>query len=417
MPSPSVLEAFFASAPPWAASSLPALAVAPVLTDEIAALLLDSLDVQQAQSRRLLRALHLSGLVIERNSEWELRPDVRDHLLSSLSADTAMRLHSVLLDRSRGDKEGAGIRIPSYLVNGVGEAYHATAIGGAEAVDVYSRASHSETSGREWMLGQLALEQQRRGVIPAHAIEPAFINGMLAYREGHYREAEGLLEPVARSDESRLEVAIAAHVVGKLFQRRRLFRDAEELLRRSLKLGEDIGNRHHQAQVLHSLGQLLWNKNRREGERLLRRSLKLEEDIGDQHGQAQVLHSLGQKLWNRDPEEAEEFLRRSLKLLEDIGDWHGQAQVGNTLGLLLRKSKRWRDAQDAYQSVVDLRADQLNTAIALEGLSHVSETGFHDLRAAVDFLNRAVTARRRSRDRRRLASMEARLRNLRRRLR
>jgi uncharacterized protein HemY len=60
----------------------------------------------------------------------------------------------------------------------------------------------------------------------------------------------------------------------------------------------DIKHYHHQAQALHTLGQLLGKDSSRakEAEELLRRSIELLVQVNDKHGQAQALHTLGQLL-------------------------------------------------------------------------------------------------------------------------
>jgi tetratricopeptide (TPR) repeat protein len=222
------------------------------------------------------------------------------------------------------------IEVPLYLFSPAGKAYHHTALSPESGIDLYQEAYGLSTS-QQWLAAKLATEQQKLRIIPKGAIEPAFLHGMVLYREGDRAEAEQVLRQVAYSPEERIEVAIAAHIVGRSLWRTNAH-EAEKLLRRSLKIGEALGNQHHQAQVLHTLGQNLWRTNAREAEQLLRRSLKMLETLGDRYGQAQVLHTLGQKLWQTNAPEAEQLLRRSLEIGEALRNQHHQAQVLYTLG-------------------------------------------------------------------------------------
>ena len=327
------LVAFVGSAPPGSLRALTALAAPESLSDELAQHLIELACPGQLRLDAFVSALHLGGFLIERNSEWHISHEERAFLNSELLKDGKLFLqcHGFLagVAEAREPTRGA-MEVPVYLLGPVGRAYHHAAVSPEEGLALY-RDTSSGPLAQQWLAARLASEQQELGILPSGAIEPAFLRGMVLYREGAIDQAMRVLRPVAHSEEVRQEVAIAAHLVGR--QRwKRSEKEAEGLLRRSLKILEAIGDRHGQAQVLHTLGQNLWRRNPEEAEGLLRRSLEIGEAIGHRHHQAQVLHTLGQNLWRRNPEEAEGLLRRSLKILEAIGDRHGQAQVLHTLG-------------------------------------------------------------------------------------
>ena len=57
--------------------------------------------------------------------------------------------------------------------------------------------------------------------------------------------------------------------------------------------------------------------------------------MDDRHGQAQVMHSLANLIGRGNPKEAENFYRQSLQILQQMDDRHGEAQVLRSLGLFL----------------------------------------------------------------------------------
>ena len=338
------LGAFLDSAPLQTLSALTALAAAESLSDGLARQLMELACPDQYQLDAFVSALHLSGFVVERNSEWHLTSDERAFLSNELLKNQELysRCHKYLAEVATLQiATDATIEIPRYLLGPVGRAYHQTALSVQDGLFLYRNAYRGSLAER-WLAARLSNEQQEQKIIPEGALEPAFLRGMVLYGEGQLDHAMRVLRSVAYSDERREEVAIASHLYARHL-RRRDPQEAERLLRRSLEIGEAIKHDHHQAQVLHTLGDHLWHRDPQEAERLLRRSLEILDDLNDRYGQAQVLHTLGDHLWRHDPQEAERLLRRSLAIGEAIKHHHRQAQVLHTLGDHLWR----RDPQEA----------------------------------------------------------------------
>jgi tetratricopeptide (TPR) repeat protein len=327
-------------------SALLALAAAESLTDDTARSLIRKAGLE-VDADRLIRGLHLCDFVLERNSEWQFVPDVRTWLVNQLldRKDIAFASHRLLLSLATASAdEQLEMEVPRYLRNPTGQAYHTAFLAPAEALPKYAAIAMEPLTGQLWLARKLAREQQDLGVLPSDALELDFLFGMVLYKEGKTREAEPLLRRVAASKSHAREVAIAAHLVGRMDGRRGDRRGAERLLRRSVALLVMLHDRFGEAQVLHTLGQLVGRDRRRaaEAEELLRRSLALEDELHDRFGEAQVLHTLGQ-LVGRDRKraaEAEELLQRSLALLVELHDRFGEAQVLHTLGQLVGRDRR-----------------------------------------------------------------------------
>ena len=334
---PEELRSFISSAGEQFLEPLSILAVAESLTDEVAIKLVALTGLSELNAKRFVNALHFADFVIERNSEWNFSATVRRFFDNNLDIqnDLVFEAHSLLFNISlEGKVECAGETIPRYLLSGVGRAYHKSPIQAKEGLKFYAETALTLTSGSHWLLGKLAIAQQAKGILPPEAIEPPFIRGMTLYREGRRTEAEAYLKKVAASQETRLEVAIACHIVGRLAaQKPGRFGQAEELLRKSISIGEEIGHRHHQAQALHTLGQLLGkNRNRaEEAEELLRRSLNIGEKTRNKNHQAQVLFSLGKLVWERDPEEGRSLLKQSVQINKSIKNFWAVRMVTEEL--------------------------------------------------------------------------------------
>ncbi|NBC32900.1 MAG: tetratricopeptide repeat protein [Alphaproteobacteria bacterium] len=415
---PEPLRLFLDNVPETAQKALIALASAESLTDKVAARLIQDVVSPDLPAERFVHALHYASFIIGRNSEWHIEPEARRWLVEQLNQNPEMMqaAHRTLLQiGAEEDPAGAGDIVPSYLFGAIGQAYHRAALDPEEGLQLYSRAYRPQLTGEQWLLGRLAEEQQETGILPGDAIEPAFLRGMTLYREGNRAAAESYLRRVVESGQRRHEVAIAAHLLGRSAQRRHDRREAERLYRLSLDIGEECSDAHHQAQVLHSLGNLLARRKPDEAEVLLRRSLELEEASGNRHGAAQVLHSLGNLLARRQPDEAEALLRRSLRLGEEIRATHHQAQVLNSLGSLLRQQQRWQEAEDCFQKVLGLSRTDVDKAIAFLGLSQVAEAR-GDLGEAASYMEKTVEAQERTGRRDLIDRHRTRLAELRRRL-
>ncbi|MBU0608393.1 MAG: hypothetical protein KKI08_10945 [Armatimonadetes bacterium] len=302
-----------------------------MLTDDLAARLLEVLPTPPPDPRRLLQVLHSCTFVVERNSQWHLEPAARRFLLALLlgQRDVARRVTAAIVQFAQeADRAEYPPETPKYLLSELGLAYHTAISSPSQALEGYAEAFRTASPGVAWLTGVLAEEQQEFGLLPADAVQPAFYRGMTCYREGDYRAAKRYLSRVAACAQIVHEVGVALHLLGVMAWRRdhRATR-AQELLDRSLRILERTSDRHGQAQVCHTLGQLLWPSDQPRAVELLERSLGILEHIDDEYGEAQVCHTLGRLLWPSDQPRAVELLERSLGILEHIGDERSQGQV------------------------------------------------------------------------------------------
>lgn len=362
--------------------SMAVLGAAASLTDDLAVYLLEASGRGQEESRRLVSALHLCDFVVERNSEWHLEADSRRYLNSQLMGNEELftQSHRLLLQVAEGGSARSQVdEIPSYLLEGAGGAYHATFIDSDAGLPRYTLWALAPRSGHQWLAAQLAREQKSMG-FTGDSIEVDFLEGMLAYREGRPYVAEPLLRRVASVDQTRAEVAISSHVIGRIDSRRPRHRQrAEGLLMRSLEMLRELGDRYGEAQVLHSVGRLLsqWRGRAAEAERYLDESLAIVRELEQPSGEAMVLHSLGRLLSGQTPRrgEAEGALRGSLTLWTEIGGAFERASVEHSLGRLLTQLRgRESEAEDLLRDSLRTfrqRGDRFSEAGVLHSLGQL----------------------------------------------
>ena len=131
MPESSVLRkdvAVFLEDSPAFESALITLSAAESLTDDLAAYLVRVAGLQRPSN--FINALHVCDFVIAADSEWNLAVPVRERLLERLleRPELFRTAHERLLEVS----QSPGLRsefseVPRYLIEGPGEAYHASA--------------------------------------------------------------------------------------------------------------------------------------------------------------------------------------------------------------------------------------------------------------------------------------------------
>ncbi|MCP4689519.1 MAG: tetratricopeptide repeat protein, partial [Desulfobacterales bacterium] len=244
-------------APDGLRNVLQVLSAAVALTDDLARALLADMETGGVSTASIIECLRDCDFVAETEDEWRFEKEARRHLLSRLETDPDLtkKAHAIL--RTLAADPPPDIRLPAYLTWRLGLAYHTAVFDAREALELYLASYSPENTGKGWLLGILAEEQQKSGWLPAAAIEPAFFRGMSLYKEGRWEEAEGFLIRVSRSEEPRKEVAEALYFLGAIAEKQRGdVKAAEQHLAKSLKLFEQIRDASRRDQVEHALHRL-----------------------------------------------------------------------------------------------------------------------------------------------------------------
>jgi tetratricopeptide (TPR) repeat protein len=313
----------------------------------------------------------------------------------------------------------AGSIIPSYLFTKAGQAYHLAEAGNTkEALSLYAEAARGPLSGSQWLASNFAQEQERRKILPTGSIETTFLRAMVMFREGKRQQAEPLFREIARTVETRFEVAVSLNILGNLVGRSNRT-EAEGFFQRSIEIGKQIGNQHHVAQTLHSLANLLSRDPQRaqETEELYIRAIDILEKSDDRTGVAQTLHGLA-NLLARDPkraEEAEKRYSRSIEIDEKLDNLFGVALALFSLAnLLARDPTRADEAEKLYLQSIKIGeriGNQNHIAQTLRSLSFIVEN--RSPKEAEQLLERSFELNRRANNRRGQEIVRASLRALR----
>lgn len=396
----TVVQDFLAEAPAGTGALLRALAIAESLTDGIVDEIYALAPIANVSSGLFIRALHYADFIVPRNSEWHLVADVRRELLAMQPGGEGLvkAAHELLLARSSQAKAQADrAEVPRYLFTAAGQAYHKAELGITDpALALYAEAASGPLNGPQWLAAKLASEQEARGIIPPNYVQVLFLRGIVLFREGRRREAMPLLEKVARSESPLLEVAIAKHIFGNHIARRQPG-EAETMLWRSIEIGREIKERDHEAQVLHSLANVIGRDQHRakEAEELFWLSFDTRSER-DRFGRAQVLHSLANLISrNRaQAKKAEDLYWGSVQIFKDIHNGLGEAQVLHSLANLLSRDRdRSKEAEKRYEESIKLLrdgGDELGEAQALHSLGNLIARNRHRSADAEKLYRRSI---------------------------
>lgn len=184
---------------------------------------------------------------------------------------------------------------------------------------------------------------------------------------------EGLLKKINNHETKTRDEAVYLNMIGVVHQKQGKLGQAKNDFKKSLRLEEELGNKHGQAKVLNSLGVLHERlEDLHEAIRYYDESYELLILAGDLRGQAMVLNSLGSILQRiGELAEAEMKFRESARLEEKQCNRRGLAMVLNSLGRVLQKQRKLDEAQQEFQKSMDIRkeiGDLQGQAICLNSL-------------------------------------------------
>ncbi|WP_293334431.1 tetratricopeptide repeat protein [Microcoleus sp. CAWBG58] len=201
-------------------------------------------------------------------------------------------------------------------------------------------------------LERIAVAQKELGNQRGEAITLTYLSGVLR-QQGRHEEAIQTLDRIFAIDkqlDNQQQQVITLIRLGAVSQQQGNLKDAIDNFERSLELSKEIGDRQLQettqralGEVLHHQGCLLLTKKEswNEAEEVLRRSQDIFEELDDCRNLAMVLNSLGGLLRKQEKwKEAEAMLRCGYNLAaEKLKDKRGQAIILNSLGQVLSQQQ------------------------------------------------------------------------------
>ncbi len=340
-------------------------------------------DELRSRAPRFLRVLEIAAVAgtFDRGTLEHLTaleaPDLKGQdVFGAVSGSPAVRhvedhrwtvvegIRQALVERVKSSGNGQFARIHTAVAKHLGGGALPAAAGLAERLDHLRWLYHHVNAGADgvevatsefersydegWVGDSSAIVHIVREAQPeAERRDPEFAAavGLDAYREKRLPEARGAFRQLWRMrnrPRTRL-IAIALHLHGLLSQDRKP-------LDESIAIGDEIPDRLHVAQVLHTRGQLRGRWDDRDGALGdLDRSVGILREVGDRFGEAQVLHTRGQLRGEWDDEDgALGDLDTSVAMGEDIGNRFHVAQVLHTRGQLRGE---WDDKDGALRDL------------------------------------------------------------------
>lgn len=407
----SELLDLLAVAPEGTEKVLQAFALAEALTDPIAERIYEIVSLEGISFAEFRSAISYSNVIDPRNSEWSVTRSARAELVERASLDPkqADAVHEALLAAAaEGDPEKAGWETPHYLFTHAGLAFHNAALRKVEvALQHYSESAIGAYGGNQWLATNFAIQQEKSGLLPPGAIETLFLRAIVLFRTGNRPAALPLFGRIARSERVQREVAIALHIVANDDSRRGRFEVAEAGYKRSIEIGQAIGNEHHVAQTEHSLANMYAKQAQfDDAEAAYKRSMEMLSEIEDLFGLAQTNHSLANMYAKQGrSDEAEAAYKRSIAIDAELNNQSGVAQTEHSLANMYSKQGRFDEAEAAYKRSIAIDAvinNQLGLAKAEHSLANMyAKQGRID--EADSMYSKSIEALRRIGDRRGIA--------------
>lgn len=269
-------------------------------------------------------------------------------------------------------------------------AYHLAPVSPDEAIEQLSKIGENavRTNQVADVKGVIDLFEEQKRWLSDYQVERAYFEGRYAYAKRNYNVAENRFQLVWDQGQPDLMKAISGHLLGLIWTKRKTrqwYVKAEQIYRHSLEIRKKIVDRHGEAIVLTSLGDVLiklgGQKRLEEAEQCYHRSLEIEQSMGNRHGEAMVLNSLGGALVKLGGqtrlEEAEQCYHRSLEIKQKLGDRRGESMGLNSLGGVLVRlggQKRLEEAEQCYRRSLEIKqklGDRRGEAMGLNSLGGV----------------------------------------------
>jgi tetratricopeptide (TPR) repeat protein len=200
--------------------------------------------------------------------------------------------------------------------------------------------------------------------------------GYLLQSRGDYGQALECYERSLKIGEelgNRAGVASSLHQVGRIQELRGDYERAWEYYERALRINEELGNREGVAASLHQVGMI--QQLRGDYEQALEyyeRSLEIKEELGNRAGVASSLHQVGMIQQDRgEYEQALEYYERSLKILEELGNRAGVASSLHQVGMIHQDRGEYEQALEYYERSLKINEELGNRAGVANSLHQV----------------------------------------------
>jgi tetratricopeptide (TPR) repeat protein len=173
-------------------------------------------------------------------------------------------------------------------------------------------------------------------------------------------------------------IASTLHQFGRLAQDQGEIEEARHLYNESLEIKKSIGNQSGIASTLHQLGRLAHDQGEmEEARRLYNESLEINNGFGNQSGIASTLHQLGRLAYDQgEIEEARRLYNESLEINNGFGNQSGIASTLHQLGRFAHDQGEIEEARHLYNESLEIKksiGNQSGIASTLHQLGRLAQ--------------------------------------------
>ncbi len=193
-----------------------------------------------------------------------------------------------------------------------------------------------------------------------------------------YQRALAYLQDQPETEWTRENIAVMYHQLGMAAQDRGRLDEAEDWLRRAIRIREELGLRDLLATDYHQLGNTAYLRGRLdEAEDWYRKALTIDEELGNRPGMASTYHQLGITAWRRGRlDEADDWYRQALTINEELGNRPGMAGSYYQLGITAQRRGRLDEAEDWSRKALTIEeelGDRPHMALTYAQLGRLAE--------------------------------------------
>jgi tetratricopeptide (TPR) repeat protein len=323
------------------------------ITDDLEEIKAGTNEILTGQQRTEKKVDQITEFLLSQNTNLtvenqDLRQQIHDAISAKVDAEqSAGRSPDTLLDELR---QGDTHRLLEFLDQCVENDEH-------RFVE-----RHRERAAVAYVLGDyIRTEQSLKKILLLIPNDIDAINrlGHIDCATGNLVAAQCHYQQVLDQAPNQLWKAIALGNLGLMERMRGNLDAAEQYLKDSLAIQQEIGYMREIANLYSSLGGIEKDRgNLNAAEQYLKDSLAIMQDLGDKQGMAISYGNLGlieQLCGNLDV--AEQYLKESLAIKQDLGNKQGMAYSYNNLGLLERARGNLNAAEQYLKDSLAIRQD------------------------------------------------------------
>jgi tetratricopeptide (TPR) repeat protein len=149
------------------------------------------------------------------------------------------------------------------------------------------------------------------------------------------------------------------HGLGRVAEEQRRWQEAETNYGETLRIYDELNDRHSKASIYHQLGMIAQDQRRwQEAEAKYQEAREIYDEFDDLYEQGDVYLNLGVVAQNQQRmSKAEENFRKALEIFDRFNDLNRQASVYSNLGGIAQDREHWREAEALFRRALEIRIE------------------------------------------------------------